>query len=456
MSKKLVSWSVLVVCIIIVGIFFGNQYAKNLRDWISPTMNESGTWIQNGKIDPSIPAWWAKKETELPKPVITTTILNSEKMDKNPLLINNLSNRVYLMDKSGKELHVWDFGEEKLWNDFSLLPDGTALASIRSTNAQIRVGWFWGITARVSSWAEFLWEYEISGSWAIAHHDAEMLPNGNILAMVWGKIGKDEVKKYGSTSPVDIYTERIVEIDPKTNKVVWRWNSLDHMIQDVDPKVPNYGTISKRPEKIDINYSHSQSGMIMHGNWLAYDAKNDLIYMSVYSFSEVWVIDHSTTPQEVNTGKGGRFGRWGDLVYRFGNPTAYGGTGTRLFYSSHHPSFTASGTFLIYSNGIKASPEQSTTYELSLPKELDEKKPTLTPPEVLWSYSNPEIYFDKVGGVVKAPNGNYIITEGDGKIWEVTRDKEVVWTHSEKPGMFWRTYVYPYGSSELIALGIKE
>ena len=93
-----------------------------------------------------------------------------------------------------------------------------------------------------------------------------MLPNGNILAMVWGKIRKDEVKKYGSTSEVDIYPERIIEIDPKINKVVWRWNSLDHMIQDVDPKVPNYGTLSKRPEKIDINYSHSQSGMIMHGN----------------------------------------------------------------------------------------------------------------------------------------------------------------------------------------------
>lgn len=69
----------------------------------------------------------------------------------------------------------------------------------------------------------------------------------------------------------------------------------------------------------------------------------------------------------------------------------------RLFYSNHHPSFTEDGTFLLYSNGIGASPEQATAYELRLPKELDEKKPTLAPPEIVWSYTNPELFFDKVG-----------------------------------------------------------
>ena len=94
---------------------------------------------------------------------------------------------------------------------------------------------------------------------------------------------------------VDIYPERIVEINPKTNQIVWRWDSMDHIIQNVDAKIPNFGDISKRPERININQMQSQSGMIMHGNGLVYDVKNDLIYMSVYNFSEVWVIDHSTS-----------------------------------------------------------------------------------------------------------------------------------------------------------------
>ncbi|MBP9812241.1 aryl-sulfate sulfotransferase, partial [Candidatus Gracilibacteria bacterium] len=318
------------------------------------------------------------------------------------------------------------------------------------------LGGYGGITALMGTGGELLWKYEISSSGTIAHHDALLLPNGNILTMVWHKIEKKDVKKYGYTLDVDIYPERIVEIDPKKNTIVWRWDSMDHIIQNTDPKAANYGDISKRPEKININHIQSQSGMVMHGNGLAYDAKNDLIYMSVYNFSEVWVIDHSTTPDEVRTGKGGKYNRGGDLVYRFGNPSAYGGSGTRLFYSNHHPSFSDDTTFLIYSNGIKANPEQSTAYELRLPKELDEKKPTLSPPEVVWSYTHPDLFYDKVGGVVKAPNGNYILTEGDGKIWEVTPEKELVWTYSAKPGMFWRTYVYPYGSMELEALGIEK
>jgi hypothetical protein len=58
--------------------------------------------------------------------------------------------------------------------------------------------------------------------------------------MVWYKIEKKDVKKYGYKMDVDIYPERIVEIDPKTNKIVWRWDSMDHIIQDADSKVPNY------------------------------------------------------------------------------------------------------------------------------------------------------------------------------------------------------------------------
>lgn len=142
--------------------------------------------------------------------------------------------------------------------------------------------------------AETLWKYEISSTGSIAHHDAVLLPNGNILTIVWHKIEKKDAKKVGYKSDIDIYPERIVEINPTTNSIVWRWDSMDHIIQNVNPKAPNYGEVGKHPEKINLNYANSFSGMIMHGNGLVYDAKNDLIYLSVYNFSEVWTIDHST------------------------------------------------------------------------------------------------------------------------------------------------------------------
>jgi hypothetical protein len=75
---------------------------------------------------------------------------------------------------------------------------------------------------------------------------------------------------------------------------------MDHIIQDINPNLPKYGNIAKHPERIDINYAQSQSGMIMHANGLVYDQKNDLVYISLYSMSEVWIIDHSTTTKQAS------------------------------------------------------------------------------------------------------------------------------------------------------------
>ena len=75
---------------------------------------------------------------------------------------------------------------------------------------------------------------------------------------------------------------------------------LDHLVQDVNSDSKNFGVINENTDKININYMDqynegSYNGDIMHANALEYDKENDLIYISVNFFSEVWVIDHSTT-----------------------------------------------------------------------------------------------------------------------------------------------------------------
>lgn len=141
------------------------------------------------------------------------------------------------------------------------------------------------------------------------HHEVEMLPNGNILMLIWNKIAKNESRKHGYKMDVAIYPETIVEMDPKNNSIVWKWDSMDHIVQDIDPKLPTYGNVAKHPERIDINYSQSQSGMIMHANGLVYDQKTNLIYVSLYGMSEVWIIDHSTTTEEAKGSTGGKYKR---------------------------------------------------------------------------------------------------------------------------------------------------
>ena len=71
----------------------------------------------------------------------------------------------------------------------------------------------------------------------------------------------------------------------------------------------------------------------MHANGLDYDEANDVIYLSVYYYDEVWVIDHSTTTSEAQSSAGGNYNKGGDLIYRFGNPNTYNSLGNKIFDS---------------------------------------------------------------------------------------------------------------------------
>ena len=56
---------------------------------------------------------------------------------------------------------------------------------------------------------------------------------------------------------------------------------------------------------------------------MAYNPERDQIALTSFGFSEVWVIDHSTTRTEAAGHSGGKGGKGGDLLYRWGNPRAY-------------------------------------------------------------------------------------------------------------------------------------
>lgn len=443
-----------IISMILTGCSLSDS-SRNAKD-ISITIS---TWTQAGITTTwgvvNLSASWGIQASKSPKIEIINTAYNPARIDQNPILINDIQyNKVFLMNKSGEVLHDWPLGEKKLGNDAYLLPDGRLLVSLRAPKNMIFLGGLGWVVQILDKTGSVLWNYDLSNKNKITHHDLEMLPNGNILAMVWDRIEADKMKEVGYRLNVDIFPERIIEIDPKDSTIVWEWRSMDHIVQDANPKLPKYGDILKNPGRIDINYSQSASGMVMHANGISYDPTNKLIYMSIYNFSEVWVIDHSTTIEEAKTSKWWRYNKWGDLVYRFGNPSAYKWKGERLFYSAHYPNLIGSGKILIFSNGNGASRQESTAYELKLPEELEKGQSTQKLPEIIWSYTHPELFFDKVGWVEKLPNGNILIAEGDGTLWEVTREKELAWKYTQKPGFFWRAYSYAYDSDALKSLWI--
>ena len=255
---------------------------------------------------------------------------------------------------------------------------------------------------------------------------------------------KDSKDGYILIAPLEAYNETIeAGVTPRKAGIREKINygeAKDYEVSALtfEQSSSNFGSVTEHPEKIDLNYHENENGDLMHANGLYYDPKRDVIFVSVNFYSEVWVIPHQFDTIKSKT-------ELGDLVFRFGNPNAYGGSGDRLFFNNHHPSLVSLDlesidNFLIYMNGFKN--EQSKVYEFLLPSVFDSNPLNWISPEIIWSYTDPDLFFGKISGAYRLPNRNTLICEGDFGYWEVTHSGKIVWKF-DGGTTFWRGYVYP-------------
>jgi len=172
--------------------------------------------------------------------------------------------------------------------------------------------------------------------------------------------------------------------------------------------------------------------------------------VSLRNFSEVWIIDHSTTTKEAAGRTGGRSGKGGDLLYRWGNPRVYraGTTQEQQLYGQHDSHWipkglSGAGHVLIYNNGdTRPGSRYSSIEEIVLPVDANgryalgpDKK--YGPARPVWSYSAPnptDFYSVNISGVQRLPNGNTLICAGaPGIIFEITPQNRVVWQYNLPP-----------------------
>lgn len=390
------------------------------------------------------------------------SVYKPESIENGYVLVNDASgNRVFLMDKSEsdilKEWHV----PVGIGNDAVLLENGNLLVALLDEDPAFQFGGYGGRIAIIDPSGRIIWDFEYSDQDNLSHHDLEMLPNGNIIFLAWERKTGNELNEIGYTGgDEELFIEKILEINPSNDQIVWEWSSWDHLIQDQVQNVSSFGPVNSNPHKIDINYKDhfkegSYNGDIMHANAIEYDEEKDLIYLSVNFFSEVWVIDHSTTTAEARSDSGGNYDRGGDLVYRFGNPAAYKNPeGNRIFYHNHNPTLVPdSNNILVFSNGIPANDPHSTVYELALPDVMKIIESKDNEPGIIWSYEHEDLFSAKVSGAHRLPSGNTLITEGTSGYWEVTHDKEIVWRF-EGDGFYWRGYHYDLESPAVQNIGL--
>ncbi len=411
------------------------------------------------------------------------------------------STKAHLIDLEGRVVKTWETGvtpgaSTYLLDNGNLLRTGNLGAGNKINGAAVG-----GRVLEIAWDGTKVWDFTYANEKSQPHHDIHRLPNGNLLMIVWDKRTAAEAVAAGrkpESVKDSLLADAIIEVKPTgktTGEIVWEWRAWDHLVQDIDKTKANFGNVSAKAELIDINFGSGMVGGMMakkddlaklrdlgyvggptpppkdkkepgkdepkgpnpggpmmfgptpdwtHINAISYNADLDQIVLSVHAFSEIWIIDHSTTRAEAASHSGGRSGKGGDLLYRWGNPRAYrsGTNADQKLFSQHNAHWIpkglpGAGHMLVFNNGGgRRDGSYSSVDELELSVEADGKygrKPGLPygPDKPVWSYTaakKTDFYAMLISGAHRLPNGNTLICSGpDGTVFEVTSDMQIVW-----------------------------
>lgn len=378
---------------------------------------------------------------------------SDESYDGYTLYSPMVSKETFLINNSGTVVHSWVSNYKPALSVY-LLENGNILrTAFPGSSPRFWGGGIGGLVEMFDWNGTRIWSFAYSTSDHCLHHDVKMLPNGNILMIAWEYKPTAEAISKGRNPNIipqgGLWPDHLIEVRPTgpvSGDIVWQWHVWDHLIQDFDPAKENYGVVSEHPELVDINYGGRVLSDWTHTNSVDYNPDYDQILLSVLLFDEIWVIDHSTTTQEAASHSGGRYGKGGDLLYRWGNPLAYrSGTDTdRKLFNQHdarwiQPDLPGAGHILIFNNGLdRPGTDYSSIEEIVPPMDDDGFYMRLPgsafgPTESTWNYTAKipaDFYAINLGGAQRLPNGNTLICDGPhGRFFEVTTKKEIVWEY---------------------------
>jgi hypothetical protein len=387
---------------------------------------------------------------------------------------------VYLINRKGEVVHEWK-GNYNVFNAY-LQDDGSIIQNAVDPDFPVFGGGGEAGRLQKISWdSKMLWDFEYASEENLQHHDFTVMPNGNILAIAWEAKTADAVLAAGRKPDLipkaGLWPDKIVEIEPQDEhggRIVWEWHIWDHLIQDYDSKKANYGKPASHPELLDFNVGDTLPALISedsldilkkqgkarrnatienrgadvyHLNAIKYNAEKDEIVFSSRLLSEVFIIDHSLTTQEAAGHTGGKRGKGGDFLYRWGNPENYrkGDSADQKLFGQHDvrwigKGLPGAGHLTVFNNDIpnKNNMNYSAVYEFVPPTDSEgnyffKKDSTYGPEGPVWTYiaaDSVSFWSNFVSGAHRMNNGNTFIDEGaKGRFFEVTPQGKIVWEY---------------------------
>lgn len=363
--------------------------------------------------------------------------------------------QTYLFDKCGLKINEWS-SKYRTATTAHIDENGNMWRAGQVNSSFFFAGGKTGIIEKFDWAGNLVWKFEYANEKYCLHHDFKLLRNGNIVVIAWERIKNEDARPKGKKE-VDLtdslWSEKIMEVKPigtDNYEIVWEWRAWEHLIQDYDKNAENYGDVQANPQLLDVNYvgKNVSKNDWLHINSVDYNEELDQIIVSVLNFDEIWIIDHSTTKEEVKGHTGGKFGKGGDILYRWGNPNAYrkGDETDKKFYGQHDARWVKLNNepyFSIFNNGQRRPLGNYSTVELiKLPIEGNSYKNengVYLPKSQEWVYKDPvqpvRFYATNLSGAILVGDSNFIVTNGPfGQILEITKSGRTIWKYNNPVG----------------------
>lgn len=302
---------------------------------------------------------------------------------------------------------VWYFNCNSRISDFNLLDNGN-ISYLQQDNTLVEIDWAGNV---VNSWYAAL-RPQKKGADAIAlaqqtiHHDVEILPNKNWLALGtnWVELDNYWTNDYSSDkSRQKVMGDIIYEFTP-SGDIVWQWDVFDYLNPYVAGHETFHGYWQRRGYPgVKADWSHANAVM--------YDKKDDAILVNFRHLSLILKIDKKSK----------------DIIWAFGHHTDILKDKSKFItlesgnfpWHQHSPEITPNGTLLFFNNDnykafLPNTPEKvQSSYSYANEYYIDEK--TMTGKEIWSSRQKDDKYIVSVamGDVDYLPQtGNILASYG--------------------------------------------